>query len=100
MTTTPRRLDQRLALRDRFRDILATAQAERHLREDVIDGELEWVAHERTTMHRAVNKARAELGKQPLPISAVEAVEQQAVGHSDYSSKYAPYCAELVQEKP
>ena len=100
MTISPRQLDQKLALRDRFREILASAQEQRHLREDVIDGELGWVIYERDTMHQAVNQARAEAGKQPLPVTAVEAVEQQACGHSDYAPKYALYCAELAQETP
>lgn len=100
MTITSGQLGQKLALRDQFRETLATAQAERHLREDVIDGEVGWVLYELHAMHQAVTQARAELGKQPLPISAVEAAEQQAVGHSDYSSKFALYCAELVQEQP
>lgn len=100
MTITPRQLDQKLALRVQLLGILTVAQAGRHLRWDVIDGEPGWVLHERETMHAAVNQARAEAGKQPLPIAAIEAVEQQACGHSDYSSKFALYCAELVQEQP
>lgn len=90
----------RIALHNRFREILADAQEQRRLREDIIDGELAWVLYERDTMHAAVNQACAELGKQPLPVTAVEAVEQQACGHSDYAIKYALYCAELVQETP
>ena len=48
-------------------------------------------------MHEAVNRVRADTGLTPLPIEAVTRVENLAVGHSDYSQKYAFYCAELAQ---
>lgn len=100
MTITPRQLDQKLALRDQLLHTLTEAQEERPAREYVISGELGWVIYERETMHRAVNEARAEVGKQSLTIDQIEQVESLATGHSDYSSKYALYCAELVQEQP
>jgi phosphopantetheine adenylyltransferase len=100
VTITPRQLDQKLALRNEFLAVLTAAQQERMDRQDIVDGELEWVRFERETMHRAVNEARGEAGKQPLPIDAVERVESSATGHSDYNSKFALYCAELVLEQP
>jgi phosphopantetheine adenylyltransferase len=101
VTITPQRLTQKLALRDQFLNILTAAQGERPAREYVTDGELGWVIYERETMHRAVNEARAERGLAPVPLAAVERVESLASGHSDYSSKFALYCAELaLQEQP
>lgn len=80
---------------------LTRAQAERHLREDLVDGELSWIRYERETMYAAVNRARAERFLPPLPIAAVERVEQQATGHSDHTKKFALYCAELaLKEQP
>jgi hypothetical protein len=100
VTITPRQLDQKLVLRDEFLAVLADAMQERAAREYVTSGELGWVIYERRTMHLAVNYARAGAGKQPLPIDAVERVESIAEGHSDYGSKFALYCAELVLEQP
>ncbi|MEV7770512.1 hypothetical protein [Kitasatospora sp. NPDC086791] len=100
MTITPHQLDQKLALRDRPLNTLTAAQQERAAREYVTDGELGWVIYERKTMHQAVNAARAERGLTLVPIGAVERVESMASGHYDYSSKFALYCAELIQEQP
>ena len=57
----------------------------------------EWVLGERAAMWEAVNQYRTQLGKKPLTIEDVERVEQSAVGHSDYGTKYALYCTELVE---
>lgn len=84
------------ALSRRMYDTLTTAQTERRHRQNIINGELEWVRHERQTMHTAVNQARAEHGKPPVPLNAVEHAEDLASGHSDYTRKFAFYCAELV----
>lgn len=43
-----------------------------------------------------VNEHRALLGKPPVDAAAIERVERWALGHSDYSSKFALYCAELA----
>lgn len=84
-----------------FREILAAAQEKRGDRPDLVtaDGRLEcaWAAYERSVMHEAVNRVRADTGLTPLPIEAVTRVENLAVGHSDYSRKFAFYCAELAQ---
>lgn len=98
MTTAFARLH---ALQQEMHRTLTRAQAERHLREDLVDGELGWIRYERETMHNAVNQARTDRFLPPVPIEAVERVEQQATGHSDYTKKFALYCAELVlKEKP
>jgi hypothetical protein len=88
------------AAADRLRATLAAAQAERHRRPDLIDGpdgpECEWTAYERGRMHEMVNAIRADRGLRPVPVEAIVRVERQAVGHSDYSRKFALYCAELA----
>lgn len=47
-------------------------------------------------MHQAVNKARADRGLPSVSLAEVARVEQQAFGHSDYTKKFALYCAELA----
>lgn len=88
------------SLYETFRQALIAAQADRHLRPDLVtvDGEpeCEWAVHERDVMHRQVNASRAALGRPPVGLEAVLRVERIAVGHSDYTSKYALYCAELA----
>ena len=45
--------------------------------------------------------AREAAGFPPVPLEAVARVEQQAVGHVDYTAKFALYCAELAtREQP
>lgn len=88
-------------LATRFLGVLAEAQKERPQRDSLVeraDGypELEWAAYERGVMHEEVNRVRAESGHEPVPLTLVERVEGQAAGHSDYSSKFALYCAELA----
>lgn len=79
---------------------LTRAQEERDKRPNLVDGpdgpECQWAAYERTRMHDAVNAIRADLGRAPVPMPDVLHAERQAVGHSDYSRKYALYCAELA----
>lgn len=79
-----------------MRDTLTTAQEERPQRQDIVDGELDWIRYERATMHNAVNQVRENYGLPLVPLAAVERVEQMACGHSDYTHKFAWYCAELA----
>lgn len=92
-------------LAKRFRALLSATQAERHLRPDLVtvngQPECEWASYERKVMHREVNLAREAAGFPPVPLEAVARVEQQAVGHVDYTAKFALYCAELAtREQP
>src|SRR5690349_13820024 len=86
--------------------VLVEAQKRRHepaMQELVSLGEvseLRWVLHERAQMVRHVNKAREGLGYPPVSEDAVHAAERQAEGHSDYTRKYALYCADLILERP
>jgi hypothetical protein len=91
------------AATDVLRATLAAAQEERHMRSDLIDGpdgpECEWATYERARMHEIVNAIRAERGLAPVPVADVVRVERLAVGHSDYSLKFAFYCAELAEQR-
>ncbi len=62
--------------------------------------ELRWVLHERVQMLKHVNKAREGIGRAPVTEDAVRAAERQAEGHSDYTRKWALYCADLILERP
>lgn len=87
---------------DCLRATLATAQEERHRHPDLVDGpdgpECEWAAYERARMHETVNAIRAERGLPAVSVDDVVRVERLAVGHSDYSLKFAFYCAELAEQ--
>lgn len=85
----------------RFTVVLTAAQAERHLRRDVVDvpgsTELAWVLHERQVMLDLVNTERAAEGKEPVEMAAVVRVEHSAMGGIDYTHKYALRCVFLVE---
>ncbi|MBH0243106.1 hypothetical protein I3W98_10120 [Streptomyces cavourensis] len=80
--------------------VLTAAQEQRDQRAHLVDGpdgpECEWAVFERSTMHQGVNDIRAERDLPPIPLEAVIRVERLAIGHSDYSRKFAFYCAELA----
>jgi hypothetical protein len=59
----------------------------------------EWVAAERELMHHLVNQERKARGLAKLLVSEIERVELLAVGHSDYTRKFALYCAELAAKE-
>lgn len=75
--------------------VLETAQKER---EDRSEG-LAWIVYERRMMWQAVNRMRHDRGKAPLSMDDVKRVEMMAVGHTDYTQKFAHYCAELVTDR-
>lgn len=84
-----------------LRETLVAAQAVRSERPGLAtlaDGssELEWVLYERTQMLAAVNALREHAGKRPISVAAVVAAETRAMGHVDYTTKFAIGCAELV----
>lgn len=88
------------AFTDVLHRTLAREQELRELRPDLVDGpdgpECLWATYERSRMHEKVNDLRADLGLHPLSLEDILRVERQAAGHSDYSRKFAFYCAELV----
>jgi hypothetical protein len=83
------KLHDKLRLHDKFLQSLATAQKQRGERDD-------WMLFERQTMLDAVNAERAARSRPPVSMAEIERADRLASGHSDYSRKFALYCAELV----
>lgn len=93
-------LTEKLALRDRFRDLLQETAKHRDKRQRIVtDGDyrhtIEWVLHERMTMWEAVNLARAARGLVPVARNIIDRADQVAMG-TDWCDKFALYCAEIV----
>lgn len=93
------------SLHSEFRLLLAQAQKERPAREGqyvtvIIRGhsyqEPAWAVFEMETMLGAVNKVRASVGHPEATMDDLWMAEGLAKGHSDYSPKFALYCAELA----
>lgn len=82
-------LDRVPDLQKQLLAILSKAQEQRVIRRD-------WIAFEQQTMLDAVNRMRAERGRETITLTALLKKESLAVGHIDYSSKFALYCAEMV----
>ncbi len=90
-------------LLDDFKSILQSAQYQRDNRDALVDDPLTnrrvfaWVLFERTVMRNTINAHRAIVrGVCPVPMSHVIRAESNALGHSDYTSKFALYCVELA----
>lgn len=79
-------------VRDLHGPFLAGLSAAQKWRSSRVD----WVLYERQTMRNLVNVERTAMGLPVVTLADVERVETQAEGHSDYSSKFALYCAELA----
>lgn len=80
-----------------FLRVLNDAQKHRPEKSKRVGDELEWMIYEREVMLRVVNAVR--LQKKPqTTIEEVHRVEEMAVGHIDYSQKFALYCAQLALE--
>ena len=84
----------RMPLRDKFHKLFAEEAEKRPERLD-----LAWVEAERAAMHAAVNRHRAHLGKFPIDLVRYERMETCCMGHSDYHSKLALGCMELVLDE-
>jgi len=82
----------------KFLHLLNEAQQLRPKKSRMIGSEVEWMIYERETMWKAVNSIRLQRGRPAVSVEEVERVENQAVGHIDYSQKFALYCAKLALE--
>jgi len=80
----------RNALHFRLHDTLVTEAEKRNERDD-------WQEQERQAMLRVVNDERRDRGLPSLQLAEVERVEQRALGHTDYGTKFALYCSELAE---
>lgn len=79
-----------------FLCVLSDAQKHRSEKSKRIGEELEWVIYEREVMLQAINAVRLQQKRPQITVEEVHRVEESAVGHSDYSQKFALYCAELA----
>lgn len=89
--------------------VLADAQKQRDKRKSFIeipsvygcgsDRIPEWNWYEMEQMLMEVNRIRTNAIKQPLSMAEVRFAEHRALGHSDYSHKFALNCAELIQKE-
>jgi len=82
-------------LAETFQKVLIEAQKLRPQKSRWIGTELEWVIYERKVMLDAVNAERFRRGLPP--VTDIGAAERCAMGHIDYTEKFALYCAEICQ---
>lgn len=80
-----------ILIRDRILAKLSDSQKKRQDYEGC-----EWIAAERQVMFEATNAERRARHLPPVTPADIERIERWACGHSDYSSKFALYCAELA----
>jgi len=81
-------------LAETFQKVLMEAQKLRPQKSKWIGDELEWIIYERKIMLDVVNAERFRRG---LPaVVDVGKAERCAMGHIDYTQKFALYCAELA----
>ncbi len=85
---------ERMPLRDKFHKLFADEAEKRPERPD-----LTWVEAEAAAMCIAVNRERAFRGKSPIDRVRYGRMETGCAGHSDYHSKLALGCMELVLDK-
>jgi len=77
-----------------FEKILSNVQKLRPQKSKWAGSELQWVIDERKTMLDAVNSERFRRG---LPaVIDIGKAERSAMGHVDYTQKFALYCAEMA----
>lgn len=82
-----------IQLRDHLLDVLSEAQEK--YRKMYIHT-LEWVDKEREAMLSEVNRQLVNRQKSEISMDQLIRAEHLAVGHTDYSSKFSLYCAEII----
>jgi hypothetical protein len=60
------------------------------------DADASWIERVQRAMLAAVNGVRAGRGVDLVALADIARVERSAIGHSDYSHKFALHCAELA----
>jgi hypothetical protein len=80
-----------------FRKYLANLQKERDKRQYIVNEETAWITYERMGMVNAVQNERLKRKLPPVPEELILKAEREALGHSDYSSKFALYCTEITE---
>lgn len=85
-----------IQLRDHLLNVLSNAQAK--FRKKYADSVV-WVAAEQEAMLTEVNRQLEIRGKPTITLTELVKAERSAVGHTDYSSKFSLYCAEIILGK-
>ena len=94
-----------MKLQEQMLRVLSAAQADRKLRPDMVmitdawghhTQTPAWNVHEMNVMLNEVNTLRAAKCLPLVSLNDIQKVESMACGHSDYSHKFALYCAELT----
>lgn len=79
----------------RIRDAILNALTIQQAKRSQYNG-ADWIDAERFVMQREVNEWRLQFGLRLVDVAAIKRAERMASGHSDYSSKFALYCAEIA----
>lgn len=82
-----------------FLRVLNDAQKHRSEKSKWIGNGLGWVIYEREVMLQVVNAVRLQRKRPRIMVEEVRRVEESAIGHTDYSQKFALYCAQLALEE-
>ena len=88
----PNHVRDLLSVQARLLKVLTDVQ---RLRSKPIVGR-DWVDREHRAMLGAVNDERKARGISELTLEVLRRIERPALGHSDYASKFALYCAEAA----
>ena len=100
-------MSNRRKIQEQLLEVLSDAQGERNKRRELVtcvawwdksktENIPGWCEYEREVMLGEVNKLREKKGLPLIGPLDIARVESMAMGHCDYSSKFALYCAELV----
>lgn len=85
------------AVREEIKKTLVAEQGKRdEHRESDESGLPAWMALEQQVVFAEVNQVRATGGLPPVEFAVIERIEQMACGHSDYTSKFCLYAAEVA----
>lgn len=82
-----------------FRKRLEAIQSQRHLRPIESLDAPSWISFEIQFMWGVINEYRFAQHKTLIAYSKVADADRLAAGHSDYTSKFALYCADLAVDE-
>jgi hypothetical protein len=85
-----------LRIRDVHESLRELLEKEHAKRDARTSAGQDWNRLELEAMTHQVNLIRGRLGKPGITVDDIVRAEQGAVGHVDYASKFALYCAELA----
>lgn len=85
-------MSELIKLRNHLLDVLSAAQSK--FREKCEYPE--WIQKEHEEMLTEVNIQLATRCRKPITLEDLVKIEQNALGHSDYSSKFSLYLAEVI----